>query len=332
MDEQQMTPPQGYSDENSALWDAEADGLAYSEPEEPEEPETPEEDIDLIEPADPDTAEEADVRINDDGEVEFSDDFLGYEEEPKQSEKLARYTEDELKNIPFEQWDVERLDGNIKDYVPIVRDQMMRRQMQQQIAQRPETPAQMNVPKSYTPQELSSAARKLACEKLGLDDPDDFDLYEDEHQAALRLAMDELLQQRNTEIEQYQRVTRDYQSLQNFNANLVKQPDYMEFDQWLGKKMQEAKVTPQQVEAGFQEYLRKSGGNYRGVQGVIASWYKEFRQGRSNGAGRPKSQKPPVLEGTNGGNYTGRKQVNLERFGELDMDSQAETLMKMGLV
>ena len=329
MDEQQMTPPQEYSDDSSAIWDAEADGLAYNEPELSEEPEVQEDDTELVEPADPDMADKADVRINEDGEVDFSDEFLGYEDEPEQPEKPARYTADELKNIPFEQWQPDRLEGDIRDYIPIVREQMLRRQMQQQIAQRPETPAQMNAPQPYTPQELASAARKLACEKLGLDDPDDFDVYEDEHQAALKLAMDELSQQRNTEVAQYQKVTRDYQSLQKFNADLVKQPDYMEFDRWLGKKMQEAKVTPQQVEAGFQEYLRNSGGNYRGVQGVIESWYKEFRQGR--GQNRPKSQKPPILEGTNGRSYTGPRRMNLERFGELDTDGQAEMLIKMGL-
>lgn len=330
MDEQQMMPEQDYSGDNAALWDDEADGLANSEPDPPEEPEAPEENIDVVEPADPDTGDKADIRINEEGEVEFSDDFLGYEDEPKQPEKPARYTEDELKNTPFEQWDVERLDGNVKDYIPIVRDQMMRRQMQQQMAQRPETPAQINIPQPYTPQELASAARKLACEKLGLEDPDDFDLYEDEHQAALKLAMDELSQQRNAEVAQYQRVARDYQSLQKFNADLVKQPDYMEFDRWMGKKMQEAKVTPQQVEAGFQKYLQDSGGDYRGVQSVIAAWYKEFRQGRT--ANRPRSQKPPVLEGSNGRNYTGPRRMNLERFGELDTDEQADALMKMGLV
>ena len=332
MDEQQMTPPQDYND-NSASWDDEADGLAYSDPEPPEEPESLDDDTDLVEPAEPDSDGEADVRINDDGEVEFSDEFLGYEEQPKQPEKPARYTDDELKNTPFEQWDINRLEGDIKDYVPIVRDQMLRRQMQQQIAQRPENPLQANIPKPYTPSELAEAAQKLACEKLGLDDPDDFDVYEGEHQAALKLAMDELSQQRNTEVAQYQRAAKDYQDLQKFNTELVKQPDYMEFDRWLGGKMQEAKVTPQQVEAGFQEYLRTSGGDYRGVQGVIASWYKEFRQERGKSSvNRPKSQKPPVLEGTNGRDYTGRRQVNLERFGELDMDGQAETLMKLGLV
>ena len=331
MDEQQMTPPQDYSD-NSASWDDEADGLAYSDPEPPEEPESLGDDADLVEPAEPDSGDNADVFINDDGEVEFSDEFLGYENEPEQPEKPARYTDEELKNTPFEQWDINRLEGDIKDYVPIVRDQMLRRQMQQQMAQRPENPPQANIPKPYTAKELAEAAQKLACEKLGLDDPDDFDVYEGEHQAALKLAMDELSQQRNTEVAQYQRVAKDYQDLQQFNADLVKQPDYMEFDRWLGGKMQEAKVTPQQVEAGFQEYLRKSGGDYRGVQGVISAWYKEFRQGRRNSVSRPKSQRPPVLEGTNGRDYTGRRQVNLERFGDLDMDSQAEALIKMGLV
>ena len=241
------------------------------------------------------------------------------------------YTPEELQATPFEQWDINRLEGDVRDYVPIVRDQMMRRQMEQQLSMRPEMPPVDNAPRQYTPSELAQAAQKLACEKLGLDDPDDFDEYESEHQAALNIAMQELSQQRNAEVAQYQRVARDYQDLQRFNAELVRRPDYVEFDRWFSGKLQEAGVTAQQVNAGLQEYARRSGGDYGALRGVIAGWYQEFQQER--GAGRPiRNNRPPVLESPRGTNYEGRRSMDMRRFGSLDPDAQAAALMRMGIV
>ena len=210
MDEQQTQAT--YSAPAPAeTWDSEADGLANVNYEA--------DDMDA-EGFDTDTLSNPEVSMNEDGEVEFSDEFFGDfgQDEP---ELPKMYTEDELRATPFEAWDINRLEGDVKDYVPIVRDQMLRRQMEAQLSQRPSEPPMVNVPKQYTPSELAEAAQKLACEKLGLDDPDDFDEYEGEHQAALKLAMDELNQQRNTEVAQYQRVAQGYQELQRFNAELV---------------------------------------------------------------------------------------------------------------
>ncbi len=106
----------------------------------------------------------------------------------------------------------------------------------------------------YSPAELAQAAQELACEKLGLDDPDDFDEYESEHQAALNLAMQELSQQRNTEVAQYQRVARDYQDLQRFNAELVRQPDYAEFERWFSGKLQAFRNTHAGVAETMEHY------------------------------------------------------------------------------
>lgn len=323
MDEQQTQAT--YSEPAPAeTWDSEADGLAYSDYEaDNSDTGSFDEDTPLSEP---------EVTMNDDGDLEFKDEFfesLGQEE----PELPKLYTEEELKATPFEAWDINRLEGDVKDYVPIVRDQMLRRQMEAQLFQRSATPPTMNAPKPYTPSELADAAKKAACERLGLDDPDDFDEYEGEHQAAMKLAMDELSQRRNMEVAQYQRAAQGYQDLQNFNAALVRQPDYMEFDRWFSGKLQEAGVTAAQVNAGLQEYARRSGGDYNSLKGVIAGWYQEFRAERNGSTPSVnRGNRPPVLEGTRGGGYEGRGRVNMRNFGNLDPDAQAKALMRMGLV
>ncbi len=83
-------------------------------------------------------------------------------------------------NTPFEQWQPDRLNGDIKKFVPIVQQQMQRRQLQNQVAQKAQQVPEFlqYQPQQYTPKELSDEAQQLACERLGLDDPDDFDEYE----------------------------------------------------------------------------------------------------------------------------------------------------------
>ena len=324
MDEQIM------NSEPEAAYDAEADGLAYgdydsSDYTEPDAPEAPEADY-----SEPVLSGDGNIALNPDGELEFSDEYfdnIGDDTPPLPK----MYTQEELQATPFEQWEPDRLEGDVRDYIPIVRDQMMRRQMEQQLSMRPSTPPIENAPRQYTPAELAQAAQQLACEKLGLDDPDDFDEYESEHQAALNIAMQELSQQRNAEVAQYQRVARDYQDLQRFNAELVRRPDYAEFDRWFSGKLQEAGVTAQQVNAGLQEYARRSGGDYGALRGVIAGWYQEFQQER--GAGMPvRRNRPPVLESPRGTNYEGRRSMDMRKFGSLDPDAQAAALMRMGIV
>ncbi len=315
--------------EPEATYNAEADGLAYGDYDtadysEPDysEPDAPEDEYI--------TSGDGNITMTPDGELELSDEFFAntVNDEPAPPNL---YTKEELQATPFEQWEPDRLEGDVRDYIPIVRDQMMRRQMEQQLSMRPEMPPVANAPRQYTPAELAEAAQELACEKLGLDDPDDFDEYESEHQAALNLAMQELSQQRNAEVAQYQRVARDYQDLQRFNAELVRRPDYVEFDRWFSEKLQEAGVTAQQVNAGLQEYARRSGGDYGALRGVIAGWYQEFQQER--GAGMPvRGNRPPVLESPRGTSYEGRRSMNMRNFGNLDPDAQAMALMRMGIV
>ena len=114
---------------------------------------------------------------------------------------------------------------------------MQRRQLQNQVAQKAQQVPEFlqYQPQQYTPKELSDKAQRLACERLGLDDPDDFDEYEGEHRAALNLAMQELAGNRQREIAEYGRRSADWQQLQNFNRSLAAQPDFQEFNNWYVK-------------------------------------------------------------------------------------------------
>ena len=280
-------------------------------------------------------APEPEVSVDDDGEVKFSEDFF----DTPNAEPLPPeyYTSDELRNIPYEQWDETRLNGDVKDFIPIVREQMQKRALMQQMAQRSQVPEYMPEVQPYTPKELADEAQKLAIQKLGLEDPDDFDEYEGEHQAALDMARKELLDQRTAQIANRQRSLGEYQNLQRFNAELAMQPDFNDFDRWFTSKVQARGLTPQQVELGFQEYAKRSGGNFAAIQGVLANWYREYQAERNGGTPQPtrrtQANRPPVLESTRGGSgYPARGGVNLRDLGRMGPDAQAEALMRMGLV
>ena len=281
-------------------------------------------------------ADEPEVTLDDNGEVKFSENFFdNVNDKPMPPEY---YTRDELLNTPYENWDVERLNGDVREFIPIVREQLQRRAIMQQLSQRPTTPPFMQEVQPYTPQELAEEAQKLAIEKLGLEDPDDFDEYEGSHRAAFDMASQELLQRRNAEVQNYQRGTTEFQQLQKFNAELALQPDFRDFDAWFTGKLQARGITPQQVNAGLMEYARRSGGNFGIIQGVISNWYREYQAERGGGsrtssAARQPANRPPVLESTRGGtSYDTRRGVNLRSLGEMDPDAQAEALMRMGLV
>ena len=310
----------------------------YSEPSEPdfEEPQPPE----------PDELK-TDWGINHDGEVEFSDEFLGEAESslfPDRQDNASEseegsaqgqpkyYTPEELANTPYEQWDINRLNGNVRDFVPIVQQQIQARQAQVQAMQRQQANQLSNfiqAPVQYSPKELAEAAQALAIERLGLSDPEDFDEYEGEHRAALNLAMQELSGQRQAELANYQRASGEYQQLQNFNRQLEAQPDFKEFYSWYTDKLRAKNLTPQQVNAGLWKAAVTSGGRFTDIAGLMGSWYREFQQSK---AARPRAQKPPTLESTRGNSYEGSGSVNLRNFGEMDLDQQARALMKIGIV
>ena len=327
MDEQDLIATQDFSE-------PEPD---YSEPSEP----------DFQEPQPPEPDElKTDWGITEDGELNFKDDYLSEveksffpertPEEPSEdapeAEQPKYYTQDELANTPYEQWDINRLNGNVRDFVPIVQQQIAQRQAQALAAQRQQANQLSNfiqAPVQYSPKELAEAAQALAIERLGLSDPEDFDEYEGEHRAALNLAMQELSSQRQTELANYQRASGEYQQLQNFNRQLEAQPDFKEFYSWYTDKLRAKNLTPQQVNEGLWKAAVNSGGRFTDIAGLMGSWYREFQQSK---AARPRAQKPPTLESSRGKAYDGAGSVNLRELGEMDSDQQARALMRIGIV
>lgn len=336
MDEQEIIASQDFSE-------PEPD---YSEPTEPE--------ITEPQPSEPEQELEQELQtdwgITEDGEVNFSDEYLGEAEkslfpnksgedleskESKRSEQQEEpkyYTPEELANTPYEQWDINRLNGDIKNFVPIVQQQIAQRQAQAQAAQRAQADQLSNyiqAPVQYTPKELAEAAQKLAIERLGLTSPEDFDEYEGEHRAALNLAMQELSSQRQMEVANFQRASSEYQQLQQFNRQLASQPDFKEFYSWYESQLKENNLTPQQVDTAFWNH-GSSTGRFMEIAGIMGNWYREFQQTKSRP--RARAATPPVLESTRGKSFDGTGSVNLREFGEMDTDQQARALIKMGIV
>ena len=68
----------------------------------------------------------------------------------------------------------------------------------------------------------------------------------------------------------------EYSKLLEYISWLIAQPDYPEFDRWVSQKMIQAGVTPTQVNAGIEEYIRLSGGKYSDIRAMLAGWYREF--------------------------------------------------------
>ena len=281
------------------------------------------------------------VSITDSGDVQFREDFFGdVKDEPEAAEAPAApsyYSTEELKATPYEEWDINRLPEQFREYADIVRGQLEQRRMQAQaqtqIQSRGDVPPGYEAPHRYTPKELANEAQKIAIEKLGLEDPDDFDDYEPEHRAALQMAMNELSQKDYAAQQEYARVSKEYQDLQRFNAELVRRSDYADFNRWFDARMKAEGLTAQQVNAALQGVVEAGRGhNWGAVQRALTQWYGEFLSGRQqSGTSMRRTGRPPVLESTGTG-YEGRGSVNLRDFGEMDMDRQAQALMRMGIV
>ena len=340
MDEQTTNQPNNY--------DISADGVAYSGYEEEALPSAPEEETPSAKSELPPDG----IGLSD-GELQFGDEFFGgtNDNTPEPSQPASEpeapkwYTDDELKQLPFEQWELERLNGDIKRFAPIVREQLQQRNVQRsaQAIQNIPMPVEMTEPKPYTPKELSDEALKLACEKLGLKDPEDFDSYEQEHGAALEMARQELLFKRNAEVSGYKQAVSEWQDNLKFQADLVRLPDFNDFNQWYIEKCREAGVTPEQVNIGLVERARETGNRFSLIPQIIRGWYQEFRQEKI--ASQPKPEQntpargirrvgsnPPVLESTRGSNYSAAQRIIPSDFGHMTPDEQADALIKMGYV
>lgn len=319
MDEQ-MTPQLEYDV---------ASDVGYEEEALPPDPETPE--------VEPDIAPDG-VKVSD-GEIEFGEKFFGEEKDRPEGQPETPspnwYTDEELRETPFEQWDISRLNGDVGKYAREMQEQLQRRSAQRhaQAIQEAPLPPEIQEVKQYTPKELADASLKLACEKLGIEDPDDFDAYEGEHRAAYELASQELIQKRNAEISGYQQAVNGWQYNQRFQAELASQPDINEFRAWVMGECQKAGVTLEQLNAGLSQRVRENGNNYGVIPETIKGWYNEFRQKKAQKTPKNNRMKPPaVLEGSHGSSYGGMRRIEARDFGSMTPDEQADTLIKMGVV
>lgn len=302
----------------------------------PEEPSQPESEEALAEDG---------VRLTEDGNLEFGEEFFAdmpdsAEEEPKTPNY---YTDEELSQIPFQQWDLSRLNGDVpvSKIAPIVQRQLQQAQTQarSQAWENLPLPGGMTEPKAYTPKELSSEALKLACEKLGIEDTEDFDSYELEHKSAYELAAQELIQKRNAEISGYQATLQSWRDNARYQNELIRRPDFGEFNNWYLTECQKAGYTPQQVDNALYQAVLQNGNNFGVIKQVIEGWYQTFHKQR--GTAKPKAinaqrmrriPNPPILESTRGNNYAGRPSIKASDFAGMTDDEQAAALMNMGVV
>lgn len=356
MEEQTIQQPQ------NSTYDASADGVAYSGfDDEPSQQSTEELETAELEQAQDDNGLPSDGISVKDGELEYGDDFFGdigkndnddvdqqaQAQENEQDNKNSApywYKIEDLKSIPYEQWDVSRLHGDIKDFVPIVQEQIRARNSQiaaQQVAENAQNtslPDFIVEPKQYTPKELAQAARTLACEKLGLSDPDDYDDMDMEHQAAYKMASDEIMHKYWSDSQAYEYAKSEWQKLMKFNAEFDTSPDFNQFNQWFLASLQARGVTPQQVSDYLLNLARENGNNFGIIAQAKLNMYREFQQFRAAAQNQKQASqktrvKPPAKLESSGGNNAGmQRHFDMSRFGELDADAQAEALVNMGII
>ena len=292
--------------------------------------------------------------LDDEGNVSFGDEFFGDPKEKPEDEQptVNWYTDEELSQIPYQQWEVSRLNGDmpLSKVLPIVQAQMRQTQVNAN-AQRYENvplPPEISEVKPYTPHELSEEAMKLACEKLGIKEAEDFDGYEPEHQAAYNLATNELLQKRNAEIVNYQTAFQTWQENSRYQAELSRRPDFIEFNNWVEGQCRQRGATIGQLNALLYDTVKKNGNNFRIVPQYIEGLYREYQQAKQSARPKqasrnpgispsgirrvPRSPSPAVLEGTGGNSYTGKPSIRAEAFGRMTEDEQVNALMNLGLV
>lgn len=305
----------------------------------------------------PQTEEEHEIALTEDGELEFSNDFLGISDkneeqktdnanekkttpQPEKASTPNLYSPEELKSIPFERWDRGRLPAEIAAYYDAVQSQLTARQRVEQVRNAPMPNVLGEEPKPYTAKELVEAANKLAIERLGIKEEDFDPNYEEEHRAAVDLAKAELIQKRNYDVAVYKQRESEINELRNFNIGLANIPDFDGFSKWYDNALRTVGKTNEQVQSELIDIARNHGA--RAVMQIITDWYNAYSGHRQQNVNRlmgqsrqtpaPKAKVPPRLEGTQGGNNTNGKTYNMREFGQLDDDAQAQALMDMGIV
>lgn len=273
--------------------------------------------------------QEPEIAINDDGELQISESFFDTNTDNDTQQALQKqkqadfYSDEELNNTPFENWDIERLPENVKKYAQIQRQQLAQRQAYQQQLQQQQQIEQY-APKQLTPQELSKRAVEIAKQKLGLSPEDDFDYYDPEHSAALSMSIDEVREANKAEIAQFNDKVRIHGEFTNFVNDLMLKQDFKDFDQWVVQRLSKAGMNPSQLT----DYAQRTG-DLAGVQRTLNSWYQLFTNQRMS---KPKAQTPPTLEHSTGLNQNFRGNIDYVKFGQMDMSQQAQILKDLGVV
>ena len=280
-----------------------------------------------------------------DGELEFGAEYFGdVKDSPEEDAKAPNwYTDEELSQIPFQQWDMSRLNGElpVSKFIPIVQRHLQQAQVQRQAQAFEKVPLPPDIVevKGYTPQELNAEALKLACEKLGISDVDEFDSYEGEHKAAYELASQELIQRRNAEISGYQTAVRTWADFNRYQAELMRRPDIREFNKWVSEECQRQGVTIEQVNAGLYNTARENGNNFAIIPQFLEGLYREYQQTKQKpkaakmGMRRvPSNPAPAVLESTRGNTYAGRRSIRAEAFAGMSPKEQERALIELGYV
>ena len=130
--------------------DVSADGLANAGYEEEPLQAMPEE---LTQPESEEKLAKDGVRLREDGNLEFGDEFFTDIPDSAEEETKAPnyYTDDELRMIPFEQWDLNRLNGDVGKFAYEVQRQLQQRveNRQSQAWENRPLPSGMTEPKAY---------------------------------------------------------------------------------------------------------------------------------------------------------------------------------------
>ena len=76
----------------------------------------------------------------------------------------------------------------------------------------------------------------------------------------------------------------EYRELQEFNAWIILQPDYADFNDWFNERMKAEGLTPQQVNAALQGLVDSGrGNNWIAVRNALSRWYREYHQYKTYG-------------------------------------------------
>lgn len=318
-------------------------------------------------------ASEPEIAVTSDGEVMISDSLWEEPEKPAQPEQDAQsegdndvnnapplsstplintqqptpptqpvmYTDEELRETPFEQWDETRISGDVSRYIPFFKEQLARRRAQAEFVARhnaqalaapqQNAPQMPQAPQPYTPKELSEAAVKLARERLKLDDDDEFDMYEPEHFAAMQQATGELQAARREEIAKFQHAAQGQEQFGRFWADMSARADINDFNNWATETLIRNGQRPEMIA----DYIKNTGDYAGGIQAVnmlYQGYLASKRQAAQNiQNGRINNRVPAVENAANAVNTGGRK-FDLSKLGEMNDDQQQQAFIDSGFM